>query len=35
MTESTAPQPLLRTWLLWFAGTLAFPIRSSTVERPT
>ena len=26
MTESTAPQPFLRTWLLWFAGTLAFPI---------
>ena len=26
MTDSTAPQPLLRTWLHWLAGTLAFPI---------
>jgi hypothetical protein len=26
MTDSTTPQPFLRSWLLWFAGTLAFPI---------
>jgi hypothetical protein len=26
MTDSTAPQPFLRTWLLWFAGALAFPV---------
>jgi hypothetical protein len=26
MTHSSAPEPFLRTWLLWFAGTIAFPI---------
>ena len=26
MTDTTAPQPFLRTWLLWFASALAFPI---------
>jgi undecaprenyl pyrophosphate phosphatase UppP len=26
MTHSTASQPFLRTWLLWLAGTVAFPL---------
>ena len=26
MTDSTASQPFLRTWLLWLAGTVAFPL---------
>jgi hypothetical protein len=26
MTDPNTPSPFLRTWLLWFAGTVAFPI---------
>jgi hypothetical protein len=26
MTDPSTPRPFLRTWLLWFAGTVAFPI---------